>query len=84
MFYPEGKYICSEDDQKKIYNSLAANLQIAVTYAIPYNAKAKPIERVFNTFEEQLGKKYPSYAGSNAKKRPEDLKDLNIMDVITL
>lgn len=84
MFYPEGKYIYSEDDQKKIYNSLAANLQIAVTYAIPYNAKAKPIERVFNTFEEQLGKKYPSYAGSNAKKRPEDLKDLNIMDVITL
>ena len=84
MFYPEGKYICSEDDQKKIYNSLAANLQIAVTYAIPYNAKAKPIERVFNTFEEQLGKKYPSYAGSTAKKRPEDLKDLNIMDVITL
>ena len=84
MFYPEGKYICSEDDPKKIYNSLAANLQIAVTYAIPYNAKAKPIERVFNTFEEQLGKKYPSYAGSNAKKRPEDLKDLNIMDVITL
>lgn len=84
MFYPEGKYICSEDDQKKIYNSLAANLQIAVTYAIPYNAKAKPIERVFNTFEEQLGKKYPSYAGSNAKKRPEDLKDLNIIDVITL
>lgn len=84
MFYPEGHYIVSEEDEKKIFNSLAANLQIEVTYAIPYNAKAKPIERVFNTFEEQLGKKYPSYAGSNAKKRPEDLKDLNIMDVITL
>ena len=84
MFYPEGHYIVSEEDKKKIFNSLAANLQIEVTYAIPYNAKAKPIERVFNTFEEQLGKKYPSYAGSNAKKRPEDLKDLNIMDVITL
>lgn len=82
MFYPEGHYIVSEEDKK--INSLAANLQIEVTYAIPYNAKAKPIERVFNTFEEQLGKKYPSYAGSNAKKRPEDLKDLNIMDVITL
>lgn len=84
MFYPEGHYIVSEEDEKKIFNSLASNLQIEVTYAIPYNAKAKPIERVFNTFEEQLGKKYPSYAGSNAKKRPEDLKDLSIMDVITL
>lgn len=84
MFYPEGHYIVSEDEEKKIFRSLASNLQIDVTYAIPYNAKAKPIERVFNTFEEQLGKKYPSYAGSNAKQRPEDLKELDIMDVITL
>lgn len=84
MFYPKGHYIVSEEDEKKIFSSLASNLQIDVTYAIPYNAKAKPIERVFNTFEEELGKKYASYAGSNAKKRPEDLKDLDIMDVITL
>lgn len=84
LFYPEGHYIASEEDEKRVFNSLATNLKIEVTYAIPYNAKAKPIERLFNTFEEQLGKKYPSYAGSNAKKRPEDLKDLNIMDVITL
>ncbi len=84
MFYPEGHYIVSEDDEKKIFGSLASNLQIDVTYTIPYNAKAKPIERVFNTFEEQLGKKYPSYAGRNAKQRPEDLKTLDIMEVITL
>lgn len=84
LFYPEGKYIVSEDEEQKIFSSLASNLQIEVTYAIPYNAKAKPIERVFNTFEEQLGKKYPSYAGRNAKQRPEDSKDLDIMDVITL
>lgn len=84
MFYPKDCYIISEEDKKRVFSSLATNLQIEVTFAIPYNAKAKPIERVFNTFEEQLGKKYPSYAGSNAKKRPEDVKDLNIMDVITL
>ncbi|MFR1369489.1 transposase domain-containing protein [Eisenbergiella tayi] len=83
LFYDD-KYICSEEEQNKIFNSLAANLQIEYTYAIPYNAKAKPIERVFNTFESQLGKMFPSYAGSNAKKRPEDLKDLDIMEVITL
>lgn len=83
LFYDD-KYICSEEEQNKIFNSLAANLQIEYTYAIPYNAKAKPIERVFNTFESQLGKMFPSYAGSNAKKRPEDLKALDIMEVITL
>lgn len=74
----------SQDDTNHIADSLAINLDINVTYAIPYNARAKPIERLFNTFEEQLGKKYPSYAGSNAKKRPEDLKDLDIMDYVTL
>lgn len=72
------------NEKEQVYHSLATNLQIDVTYAIPYNAKAKPIERVFNTFEEQLGKQYSSYAGSNAKKRPEDLKDVPIMDIITL
>lgn len=80
----KAKDLFSYEDKEKISSSLAINLQIDVTYAIPYNAKAKPIERVFNTFEEQLGKKYPSYAGSNAKKRPEDLGDLDIMSVITL
>lgn len=84
MFYPEGHCIVSEEDGEKISESLAANLQVEVTYAIPYNAKAKPIERVFNSFEEQLGKKYASYAGSNAKKRPEDLKDMGLMDHPTL
>lgn len=82
--FVEDRYICSDEDRERISKSLAINLQITTTYAIPYNAKAKPIERVFNTFEEQLGKKYPSYAGSNAKQRPEDLKDLNVTDVITL
>lgn len=82
--FVEDRYICSDEDKERIYSSLAANLQITTTYAIAYNAKAKPIERTFDTFEKQLGKRYPSYAGSNAKQRPEDLKDLDIMDVITL
>ena len=41
MFYPEGHYIVSEEDEKKIFNSLAANLHIEVTYAIPYNANGE-------------------------------------------
>lgn len=73
-----------EHIKSKFCKSVAENLQMDYTYAIPYNAKAKPIERLFNTFEAQLGKQYPSYAGSNAKQRPEDLKDVPIMDIITL
>lgn len=84
LFYPKDRYIISEEDEQSFFSSIATNLQIYTSYSNPYNAKAKPIERVFNTFEGQFGKKYRSYAGSNAKKRPEDLKDLNIMDVITL
>ena len=97
LFYPEG-HLSKEDKQNKeiiqngiskeeldkTYNSLAANLQLEVTYAIPYNARAKPIERLFDTLEDDFGKFYPSYAGSNAKKRPEDLKDLDIMEMVTM
>lgn len=97
LFYPEGHLLKQEKQNQEIvlhgiskeelgksYNSLAGNLQIEVTYAIPYNARAKPIERLFNTLENDFGKFYPSYAGSNAKKRPEDLKDLDIMKMITM
>lgn len=80
----KSKDLFTLDDKNKIADSLAINLQIDVTFAIPYNAQAKPIERMFNTYEEQLGKKYPSYAGKNAKERPEDLKNLDIDNMITL
>lgn len=97
LFYPEG-HRSKQDKQNqdimqdgmaaeeltRAYHSLAGNLCTDVTYAIPYNARAKPIERLFNTLENNFGKFYPSYAGSNAKKRPEDLKDLDIMDMITM
>lgn len=97
LFYPKG-HLSRQDRQNqeitgqgladkdldKSCNSLAANLQMEVTYAIPYNARAKPIERLFETLENDFGKMYPSYAGSNAKSRPEDLKDMDIMDMITL
>lgn len=69
---------------EEVIDSLAVNLQLDTVYAIPYNAKAKPIERTFETFEEQLGKLLPTYAGSNAKARPESLQTLDIMQYPTL
>ena len=97
LFYPQGHISkqdkqslditqkgLAEDELKKSCRSLASRLQMDVTYAIAYNARSKPIERLFNTLENGLGKLYPSYAGSNAKNRPEDLKDLDIMKMATL
>lgn len=65
-------------EEKNRVNSLAKQLDIVTHYALPYNAKAKPIERFFRTFEEQFGKLWQSYCGNNPKNRPKSLKDLNL------
>lgn len=97
LFYP-GSHISKQDKQsldtarngmpeeeiEKSCTSLAVHLQMDSIYAIPHNARAKPIERLFNTLENDLGKLYPSYAGSNAKDRLEDLKDLGVMEMVTM
>lgn len=74
----------NQEDNDRVESALASGLGIKTTYAIPYNAKAKLIERFFRTAEGQFGKLFPSYAGSNAKQRPENLKDLNIMEYPTM
>ncbi|WP_455581037.1 Mu transposase C-terminal domain-containing protein [Dysosmobacter sp.] len=74
----------SEQDEAVIISNLQRNFQIRTVFAIPYNARAKPIERMFNTFESQFGKKFPSYVGSDTRKRPESLKDIDIMECPTL
>lgn len=57
--------------------SVCNEMNIAVSYANPYNAKAKPIERVFGTLEQRYCKHLPSYIGNDPKKRPEKMKKLN-------
>ena len=55
-------------------SGLFTNLGIQPIYAKPYNAKAKPIERLFielqNSFEVML----PSYTGTSIVKKPAQLK----------
>lgn len=72
------------DCNNKVCDSLAKHLQLETIFAIPYNARAKEIERAFRTLESQLAKMYPSYAGRNAKERPEEYKEVEIMEMITL
>ncbi len=70
------------DDKAKI-SSIAKQLDIVPHYALPYNAKAKPIERVFRTFEEQFGKLWKSYCGNQVYNRPERLKEMGLEEYPT-
>lgn len=57
--------------------SVTKQMGIKVTNAIPFNAKAKPIERFFRTLEETYCKHLASYIGNDPKKRPEKMKKVN-------
>jgi putative transposase len=50
-------------------------LGIQVVHAIPHNAKAKPVERFFNTLCNGFSKFIPTYCGRNPQEKPENLPD---------
>jgi len=56
--------------------SVSNEMGIKVTNALPYNAKAKPIERIFGTLEGYC-KHLHSYIGNDPKKRPEHMNKIN-------
>lgn len=58
--------------------SIVSILKSAVRTALPYNAKAKPIERNFRTIES-LCKMLPSYVGDRPENRPTTMKGTNKM-----
>jgi putative transposase len=66
-----GKGYVEESKVKGLFGQLG----ITVTFAIPYNARAKIIERYFNTLESQFGKTFETYCGNNPMARPDDLQD---------
>lgn len=77
VYIDNGKdYKAKENFSKDYPLSLTNKIGINSIFATPYNAKAKPIERFFGTFESRFGKRFITYAGSDAKKRPERLKDI--------
>lgn len=52
-------------------------MHINVSCALPYNAKAKPIERLFGTLEKRYCKHLPQYLSNDPKTRPEKMKKRN-------
>lgn len=55
--------------------SMFEMLKIEVHFALPYNARAKVIERMFRTLKQWLSASMPGYRGGNAAERPAELKD---------
>jgi hypothetical protein len=63
-------------------------LGVEVTYAIPYNAQAKPIERMLRTFRHQFDEDFEAYRGQHGEKselarellfRPSELPSISEM-----
>jgi excisionase family DNA binding protein len=56
---------------------LYAMMNVAVSFAIPYNPKGKAImERWFDTEDNQFTKTIPTYCGKDTARKPEELRDL--------
>ena len=55
-------------------SGLFTNLGIQPIYAQPYNAKAKPIERLFRELQDSFEVMLPSYTGTSIVKKPAQLK----------
>jgi len=66
--------------------TVMAQLGIEPVYCLPYNAKSKPIERLFYTLEKQLIKQLSGYCGNSPQNRPvhELVRQLNNQELLTL
>ncbi len=60
-------------EQRRVLRGAFEATGANVHFAIPYNAKSKPIERFFRTFNEQFVAQLPGYRGRNVTERPERL-----------
>ncbi len=54
---------------------LYAMMGMGVQFALPYNAQAKAVERLFKTIEMQFFKTFKTYCGKDTLSRPESLFD---------
>ncbi|MCC5911348.1 MAG: Mu transposase C-terminal domain-containing protein [Clostridiaceae bacterium] len=61
------------------YNGVFSALDIGTTFAIPYNAKAKPIERFFRTFSDHLSRYMPGFCGESIEDRPHNISKKEIL-----
>lgn len=61
------------------YDGVFKSFDINTRFAIPYNAKAKPIERFFQTFSSNLSRYVPGFCGESIDERPHNLNKSDIL-----
>jgi putative transposase len=61
------------------YEGIFKALDIGTTFAIPFNAKAKPIERFFETFSSECSRYIPGFCGETIEERPHNLNKKDIL-----
>jgi transposase InsO family protein len=77
LLFDNGKDYKTKEFSADYPLSMLNKLGITVKYAAPYNAKEKPIERFFKTLEGDFCKEFETYAGRDAKSRPEKMRISN-------
>lgn len=77
IYTDNGKDYTAKELSEEYPLSVMNVLGIGKITATPYHGQAKPVERFFRTLEERFGKMFYSYAGNDAKKRPEHMQKTN-------
>jgi transposase InsO family protein len=77
LYFDNGKDYQSKGFSEAFPMSVTNALDIGIVFALPYNAKAKPIERFFGTMSCRFDKRFETYTGKDAKDRPEQMKISN-------
>lgn len=77
IYTDNGKDYTSKELSPDNDNSVLNMLGINAIRALPYHGQAKPVERFFRTLEERFGVCFYSYAGHDAKNRPEHMAKLS-------
>ena len=74
VYQDNGKAFKAKYFMENGISGLFTNLGIQPIYAKPYNAKAKPIERLFRELQDSFEVMLPSYTGTSIVKKPAQLK----------
>ena len=69
----------TKEDFFNTYDGVFKSFDIETKFAIPYNAKAKPIERFFETFSSNLSRYVPGFCGESIDERPHNLDKNEIL-----
>lgn len=84
FYFDRGRDFKSKSFSNEWPLSLVNQLGINVIYATPYHAQAKTVERFFGTLEDRFGKLFPTYLGSDAKKRPEIMRQYKREEILKI